>query len=130
MNEEEPQLPVRASDIIEQDFFRARDNIINLMESTDQVLQLLVQLSEQSEHPRCFEVLSNLINSKAALSKDLINLSKERKALVDDRRETNGMEALKSFVGSTAELQKFLASEYAKVIEAEDVEAEEKESDD
>ena len=119
----EENLPVKISDVVEMDYIKARNNIYNLMESTDNVLQLLVQLAEQAEHPRCFEVLATLINSKAALSKDLLSLSKERNALVEKKDDEDAVDALKAFVGSTVDLQKFLASEYAKVIEAEPTES-------
>ena len=82
------------------------------MEKVKQILELMIDVARESEHPRAFEVLSGMIKNISDVNDRLMDLNKKKKDL--DRKEeikniantTNNL-----FVGSTAELQKILKNE-------------------
>lgn len=83
----EENLPVEVNDPetdIEQargDFDIARDAMITALETGQGALEQLAQLAQGSQHPRAFEVVSTLINTIGNMSKDLVNLHKQKKDL-------------------------------------------------
>lgn len=64
------------------DFDVARDAMLNALETGQDALEKLAQLADSSQHPRAFEVVSTLINTIGNMSKDLVNLHKQKKDLV------------------------------------------------
>ena len=69
----------------------------------------LLEIAKQSEHPRAFEVVGQLIGKLTETNKELMGLHKTKKELSIERGgDVNVNNAV--FVGSTAELQKLLKS--------------------
>ena len=68
----------------------------------------LLQVAQETEHPRAYEVVGQLMDKLTNANKELINLHKQIKDINNDDtvRTQNVTNAL--FVGSTAELQKLL----------------------
>lgn len=64
------------------DFDVARDAMINALETSQGALEVLSQLAAGSQHPRAFEVLSTMVNTIGNMSKDLVNLHKQKKDLI------------------------------------------------
>lgn len=91
------------------DFEYARGNMINIIEKGSEALDGIMQVAGMSQHPRSYEVVANLIKTMADANKDLLELSKKRKELTRED-PSNGPKTVNQnlFVGSTAELQKFL----------------------
>ena len=100
----------------EIDFQYARENLYNLIERGQDGLDELLEIAKASQHPRAFEVVGQLVDKLTTTNKELLNLHKSKK---DIRSERGGPTSVNNnlFVGSTAELQKFLKKE--KVIEEE-----------
>ena len=100
----------------EIDFQYARENLYNLIERGQDGLEELLEIAKASQHPRAFEVVGQLVDKLTTTNKELLNLHKSKK---DIRSEKSGPTSVNNnlFVGSTAELQKFLKKE--KVIEEE-----------
>ena len=100
----------------EIDFQYARENLYNLIERGHDGLEELLEIAKASQHPRAFEVVGQLVDKLTTTNKELLNLHKSKK---DIRSEKGGPTSVNNnlFVGSTAELQKFLKKE--KVIEEE-----------
>lgn len=99
----------------EEDFAFARENVRKLITTSDEALAVMVNLATDSEHPRAFEVLANLIKTAADVNKQLIDLSKDRKKLLrDGNPEKKGTSIAGNvtnnaiFVGTTSDLQKKL----------------------
>lgn len=97
----------------EEDVAFARENVKKLISTTDEAIGTMLNLATESEHPRAFEVLANLIKTASDANKQLIDLAKERKKLVckNSKNETSVTGNITNnaiFVGSTAELQKNL----------------------
>ena len=89
------------------DFQYARENLYNLIERGQDGLEELIEIAKQSEHPRAFEVVGQLIDKLTTTNKELLNLHKTKKDIQTEKGgPTNVTNAL--FVGSTAELQKML----------------------
>ena len=88
------------------DFQYARENLYNLIERGNDGLEELLEIAKQSEHPRAFEVVGQMIDKLTTTNKELLNLHKTKKDISTEKGPTNVTNAL--FVGSTAELQKML----------------------
>ena len=89
------------------DYNYARENYYNLIERNQDAVEEMLEIAKQSEHPRAFEVVGQLIKSGLDANKELMALHKTKKELSVER----GTQTLVNnavFVGSTAELQKLL----------------------
>ena len=91
----------------ETDFQYVRENLYNLIERGQDGLEEMLEIAKSSEHPRAMEVFGQLIGKLTDTNKELLNLHKTKK---DISQETSGPKNVSNnlFVGSTAELQKFL----------------------
>jgi hypothetical protein len=91
----------------EIDFQYVRENLYNLIERGQDGLEEMLEIAKSSEHPRAMEVFGQLIGKLTDTNKELLNLHKTKK---DISQETSGPKNVSNnlFVGSTAELQKFL----------------------
>ena len=109
-------VPVVTEDDSDSDFQYARENLYNLIERGQDGLDELLEIAKASQHPRAFEVVGQLVDKLTTTNKELINLHKSKK---DIKTERGGPTSVNNnlFVGSTAELQKFLKKE--KVVEEE-----------
>lgn len=101
----------------EEDYKFTRENIRKLISTTDQAIAILLGLAEDSEHPRAFEVLANLIRTQSDVNNQLIDIQKDRKKLIKGEGKTNSAIPVSGnienqqnviFAGTTADLQKFL----------------------
>lgn len=63
------------------DFDVARDAMITALETSQGALEKLADLAAGSQHPRAFEVLATMVNTIGNMSKDLVNLHKQKKDL-------------------------------------------------
>ena len=100
-------VPVISTDDSEIDFQYARENLYNLIERGQDGLEEMLEIAKSSEHPRAMEVFGQLIGKLTETNKELLNLHKTKK---DISQDTSGPKNVSNnlFVGSTAELQKFL----------------------
>ena len=89
------------------DYNYARENYYNLIERNQDAVEEMLEIAKQSEHPRAFEVVGQLIKSGLDANKELMALHKTKKELsIEKGTQTLVNNAV--FVGSTAELQKLL----------------------
>lgn len=96
---------------IQDDYDYARSKYYNLAEKGDEAIDLMLDLARESEHPRAFEVLSNMMKQNAEIADRLMELQKKRKEvrLIDQKQLPNGnMTQNNVFVGSTTDLQRML----------------------
>lgn len=96
----------------EQDIDTARDGLYDALSMSQQAVQDLVGIAQQSQHPKAYEVLNNAIKTMADISMGLAELQLKKQRLMGKKE---GMEAADQqqtinnlFVGSTAELQKMI----------------------
>jgi len=95
-------------DII-KDYEYTRGNLYSIIEKGQEALNGILELAQESEMPRAYEVAGQLIKNVADATDKLMKLQKELKEVTEEtktKNPTNVTNAL--FVGSTAELAKLL----------------------
>jgi predicted house-cleaning noncanonical NTP pyrophosphatase (MazG superfamily) len=90
------------------DYNYARENYYNLIERNQDAVEEMLEIAKQSEHPRAFEVVGQLIKSGLDANKELMTLHKTKKELSIEKGGDGVSVNNAVFVGSTAELQKLL----------------------
>ena len=90
------------------DYNYARENYYNLIERNQDAVEEMLEIAKQSEHPRAFEVVGQLIKSGLDANKELMTLHKTKKELSIERGGPTTTVNNAVFVGSTADLQKLL----------------------
>jgi len=100
--------PSNFVDDIKKDYDYTRGNLYSLIEKGQEAINGILELAQESEMPRAYEVAGQLIKNVADATDKLMDLQKKVKEVTDDsaKRPTNVTNAL--FVGSTAELAKLL----------------------
>ena len=102
----------------EQDYEYSRDTYYDLIEKGRESLELMIEVARESEHPRAFEVLSNMIKGIADVNDKLMDLNKKQKDLQKEDAPTEATTTNNNlFVGSTTELQRMLMGNDEKVID-------------
>jgi len=111
---EKPKTHVDKGEIIrdtESDIEYSRTKMKELIGQSSEAINQMMALASESEHPRAFEVLSNMIKDASQMSQDLVKLQKTRKDITQNKESVNQTGSTTNnsiFVGSTTELQKFL----------------------
>ena len=99
---------------IDADYERVRRDLFDLAGQGDEAIELMLELARESEHPRAFEVLGQLIKQNAEIGEKILKLHKTKKE-VDKEDDlpaiASGATNNNVFIGSTAELQKMLRQE-------------------
>ena len=62
---------------VDNDFKYARENLYNIIERGSDALNTLVDVANQSQHPRAFEVVGQLVKTLSDTNKDLLELQKK-----------------------------------------------------
>lgn len=106
-------IPVKAegqSKDIQSDYEYARSNLYSVIEKGSYALDSLLDLAKASEHPRAFEVVSQLTKTLVDANKDLLDIQKKVKDLKTEQEVRAEKEVTNNnlFVGSTADLLKMI----------------------
>lgn len=104
---------------LEKDYEHIRKSLYDLSNQGEEAIDLMMELARESEHPRAFEVLGQLIKQKADINDKLMKLHKSNKEIKKEDAPAleGGTTNNNVFIGSTTDLQKMLRNE--KVIDAE-----------
>lgn len=92
----------------QKDYEYTRENLYNLIEKGQQAINGILELAQESEHPRAFEVAGQLIKSVGDVTDKLLDLQKKMKDLDAPSKKGNTTVNNALFVGSTAELSKLI----------------------
>ena len=97
-------------DHIQKDYEYTRGNLYSIIEKGQEAINGILELAQESEMPRAYEVAGQLIKSVSDATDKLMDLQKKLKDVneEDTKSPTTVNNAL--FVGSTAELSKLLKS--------------------
>ena len=97
------------TDDVTKDYEYTRGNLYSIIEKGQEAINGILELAQDSEMPRAYEVAGQLIKSVSDATDKLMDLQKKLKD-VNEEKETKGPTTVNNslFVGSTAELQKFL----------------------
>lgn len=95
---------------LDKDYNYARDNFYNVIEKGTRALEDLLDVAQQSQHPRAYEVIATTIKTLIDANKDLVELSlkKQQSELADPTSAPNKVVNNTLFVGTTSDLQKLL----------------------
>ena len=103
---------VKASDDhIQKDYEYTRGNLYSIIEKGQEAINGILELAQDSEMPRAYEVAGQLIKSVSDATDKLMDLQKNLKD-VKKEEEAKGPSTVNNalFVGSTSELSKILKS--------------------
>jgi uncharacterized protein (DUF3084 family) len=96
---------------VESDFDNARKNLQILLMQGEDALMGALEVAKQSEHPRAFEVVGNLIKQLADVNQQLMDLHKQKQQL-EGTNESGSKKSVTNnnaiFVGSTTDLNKMI----------------------
>ena len=96
-------------DDVKKDYDYTRGNLYSLIEKGQEAINGILELAQESEMPRAYEVAGQLIKNVADATDKLMDLQRKLKDIEEEKVSkgpTNVTNAL--FVGSTAELSKLL----------------------
>ena len=94
---------------IRNDYEYTRGNLYSIIEKGQEAINGILELAQESEMPRAYEVAGQLIKSVADTTDKLIDLQKKLKDVEEDtKKTTNNVTNNAVFVGSTSDLQKML----------------------
>ena len=96
-------------DDIEKDYEYTRGNLYSIIEKGQEAINGILELAQDSEMPRAYEVAGQLIKSVSDATDKLMDLQKKLKDVNEDS-PSKGPSTVNNalFVGSTAELAKLL----------------------
>ena len=102
-------------DDIEKDYEYTRGNLYSIIEKGQESINGILELSQESEMPRAYEVAGQLIKNVADATDKLMDLQKKLKE-VNEEEKVKGPSTVNNalFVGSTSELSKLLKAQTKK----------------
>jgi len=96
-------------DDVKKDYDYTRGNLYSLIEKGQEAINGILELAQESEMPRAYEVAGQLIKSVADTTDKLIDLQKKLKDVQEDTvKSPSSVTNNALFVGSTSELSKIL----------------------
>lgn len=101
----------QSEDKIESDYDKSRGNLHDLLLKGQDALNYAIEVAKQSEHPRAFEVVGNLIKQLADVNQQLMDIHQQKQKLdtpgkAEASKQVTNNNAI--FVGSTSELAKMI----------------------
>ncbi|BCU98010.1 MAG: hypothetical protein CM15mV20_0920 [uncultured marine virus] len=118
VDEEESSITKKESKAVEKDkkdsvrdYEYTRGNLYSLIEKGQEALDSIMEVAQEGQQPRAFEVVSQLIKNVADTTDKLVDLQQKMKNL--EAEDPKGPSTVNNalFVGSTAELQKLLKNQ-------------------
>lgn len=93
INSKQPKI-IKTINIESNDYEYARRNLYDVIEKSNNALEDIMDIAKQSESPRAYEVVTNLIKTMVDANKDLLQLAKtkkeiEKEDLPDQKNITN-----------------------------------------
>jgi hypothetical protein len=101
------QPPKDGSDI-KSDYDYSRAQLYTLIEKGQEAVQGALELAQQSDHPRAYEVAGQLIKSVGDVTDKLIDLQKKVHDIENPKKSQAQNVTNALFIGSTSELSKLL----------------------
>ena len=97
---------------IEQDltdaYQQSKENLQGIIDQGQEAMEEILNIAKAGQHPRAFEVYGTLLKNMVDANKELLNIQKQMREM-DKKKEVNNTTIDKAiFLGSTADLGKFL----------------------
>jgi len=102
-------------DDIEKDYEYTRGNLYSIIEKGQEAINGILEIAQESEMPRAYEVAGQLIKSVSDATDKLLDLQQKLKD-VNEEKEKKGPNNVTNalFVGSTADLAKLIKQQDTK----------------
>ena len=97
-----------SSEDIRKDYEYTRGNLYSIIEKGQEAINGILELAQESEMPRAYEVAGQLIKSISDATDKLMDLQKKLKDVNEEKDKPTNVTNNALFVGSTADLQKML----------------------
>lgn len=117
----------RSDKSLNLDFDYARSNLYELINTGKSALDELLEVARQSQHPRAYEVASNMLTHLVDANKKLLDLTKQVRDIESSKKSdepgdsSTKVQQNNLFVGSTAELLKLIrGGDTGKVIDGDE----------
>lgn len=94
----------------EKDYNYARSQLYDIVEKMQESIDGAMEVAQQSEHPRAYEVVMNGAKNAAEVVEKLTDLHKKMDDIEKEKPQQQSVSQVQNnmFVGSTAELMKML----------------------
>ena len=92
----------------EDDFKYSRENLYHIIERGQDALSGILQVAQETDHPRAYEVAGQLLKTNAENTETLVNLQTTKKNLKETDQPQRVTNNNSLFVGSTKELQQMI----------------------
>ena len=96
------------SDDVRKDYDYTRGNLYSIIEKGQEAINGILELAQESEMPRAYEVAGQLIKNVADATDKLMELQKKLKDVEEEKQKGPSTVNNALFVGSTADLAKML----------------------
>jgi hypothetical protein len=108
--EDVENLPAVVGEQVDDDVDQARTGLYDALSLSQQAVQDMLAIAQQSQHPKAYEILNSSIKTMADISMGLADLQLKKQRLNKGtlQPQSEGGVTNNLFVGSTAELQKML----------------------
>lgn len=103
-----PSLHQNEGKEIATDTAYVRQNLYDLIEKGHRSIDELLNVADQSQHPRAYEVLATMLKTMGDLNKDLLDSHEKKQKLTGQKAETPETVNNNLYVGSTSDLLKLL----------------------
>ena len=101
-------------DDITRDYEYTRGNLYSIIEKGQEAIDGILEIAQESEMPRAYEVAGQLIKSVSDATDKLIDLQKKIKEVNEEEKGPTSVTNNALFVGSTADLAKLIKGETSK----------------
>lgn len=91
----------------EEDYKQVRTNLKHLVSTGEEAIEGILKVATEGDHPRAYEVVSQLIKTVSEVNKDLIDLHKKTKEIKKEENKYVQKNTTNNafYVGSTSDLQ-------------------------
>jgi len=102
--------PAEAVDQLQKDYEYSRGQLYSIIEKGQEAINGILELAQESDSPRAYEVAGQLIKNVGDVTDKLVDLQKKMKDINQEQKSSAPTSVTNNavFLGSTAELQKFL----------------------
>ena len=97
-----------SSDDIKKDYDYTRGNLYSIIEKGQEALNGILELAQESEMPRAYEVAGQIMKNVADATDKLMDLQKKKKDIEEESQKGPSTVNNALFVGSTADLAKMI----------------------
>ena len=103
-----PSVEINTQDLTSEYEF-SQQQYHSLLDKGNDALEELLAVAKESENPRAFEVVTQLLNGLTNTTKELLLLQKTKKEIEKEPKDPSTVNN-SLFIGSTAELQELLSA--------------------